>query len=577
MEIAAPTPNRHRRYRHDTDKDTLTLTDPPMRRISDSKVNESVENAIMAFENYSKHKHSRDYVHEFEENLIPNLENIVKQISDETWYPKGYTEKVIFEKKLRKLAKAPIEDHVLEAATILPYEKQLYDYSTWRAPAVKPNMGTHAMLRFLRNDFFNNSQEEMMYYLNMDIHYYFPSMDHAVLKDKIARKVKRGKLRTFLYKVVDSYLQGAPLGIKVAQIFGQIYLADFDRLAMRFFDIGKDPEKLKYWTQRYVSAKILTASCQDYRDLCKGPAELARRFHRFVNRGLNFYYRFVDNILFIHEDKTVLHIAKELAVMQLARDWRVTVNRDYGIRPTWMGIHLVGYVFYPDHVRVSQAHRKELGRRVRRLQKLGFDEEQIRIKLASRFGFVKHANSKHLFKTLGMEKSLGKIIKNRRVRPPFPGMSPEQKVPFSSIVSKCDQMLTGMNQAQTKLYLEDYVIQDSKIEKEMVLVSMPDSEGNTQEIQKKVPGKVLALRFKKIVQTFTTTDFNGEERETYQFEKVKDERGNPTTTDAEYYTFTGSKIMIDQAMCDFSREDLPVPTVVKQFRTKNGQTFVKFT
>jgi len=35
-----------------------------------------------------------------------------------------------------------------------------------------------------------------------------------------------------------------------------------------------------------------------------------------------------------------------------------------------------------------------------------------------------------------MEKSLGKIIKNRRIKPPFKGMTPEQKVNFSSLVVK---------------------------------------------------------------------------------------------------------------------------------------------
>ena len=42
-----------------------------------------------------------------------------------------------------------------------------------------------------------------------------------------------------------------------------------------------------------------------------------------------------------------------------------------------------------------------------------------------------------------MEKSLGKIIKKRRVRPPFQGMNPDQKVPFSSVLNKCKEMLTG--------------------------------------------------------------------------------------------------------------------------------------
>jgi len=129
----------------------------------------------------------------------------------------------------------------------------------------------------------------------------------------------------------------------------------------------------------------------------------------------------------------------------------------------------------------------------------------------------------------------------------------------------------------TRLFLEDYVIQDSKIERQVVSVSMSDSTGQMQDIPKQVPGKVLAIRFKKIIQTFTTTDFNGEEQETYQFEKKRDEKGQPTTQDAEFYTFTGSKIMIDQALNDFTREDLPVPTVIQQFRGKDGKEYTKFT
>lgn len=219
-----------------------------MRRISDNAENESMDNAYAAYWNYSDMKHRRDYVQAYDERLQSNLERVVRLIADETWKPSGYKEKIIHDKKRRKLAKAPIEDHVLESATILPYEKSLYDYSSWRAPAVKPGLGTHALFRFLRNELYRYPQKDMMYYVPMDVHHYFPLMDHAILKGVIDRKVKPGKLHRFLYKVIDSYPAGAPLGIKVAQIFGQIYLADFDRLAMRFFDIPDDPEKMQYWT-----------------------------------------------------------------------------------------------------------------------------------------------------------------------------------------------------------------------------------------------------------------------------------------------------------------------------------------
>lgn len=123
-----------------------------------------------------------------------------------------------------------------------------------------------------------------------------------------------------------------------------------------------------------------------------------------------------------------------------------------------------------------------------------------------------------------------------------------------------------------KILLIDYVVQDSKIEKNTVTVNIPDSDGNNQEITKTVAGKVLAFRFKKITKTFEM----GEE-ERYVFEKQKDKDGNPTDIDAEFYTYTGSKIMIDQALNDFSPDDLPCPTVVQQFMGKDSKTYTKFT
>lgn len=138
----------------------------------------------------------------------------------------------------------------------------------------------------------------------------------------------------------------------------------------------------------------------------------------------------------MHEDKTFLRIVRELIIMFLTRDYLFQINPDHNVRSTWMGIRLCGYVFYHEHTDISKLNKQNLARKVHHLQKKGLDEEQIRIRLSSQFGFVKHADTTHLFKILGMEKTLGKIINRRRVRPPFKCMSPEQKVSFSSIVNK---------------------------------------------------------------------------------------------------------------------------------------------
>lgn len=416
-----------------------------MRRIRDCGEAENLTNVHNAYDNFSHAKHKRRAVRDYDSRLERNLQRVLDELHSETWMPSQYRPKVVVERKRRELARAPIHDHVLEAAAILPYKTTLYDYIAWQCPAVRPNMGQHALLRSLRNELYACPQTEVAYNLSMDAHHYFPLMDHAILKRQILRKVKPGKLQRVLFKVVDSYLQGAPLGIKVSQIFGMLYLADFDRLAMRFFDIARDTERLAYWTSKYIEGRIATArTAEDYSDLCRGPAFLAEKFRRYVASGLPHYSRFVDNIIIRHADKTVLGIVRVLAVAILARDYHVQINRDYNIRPTYMGIRICGYVFYHDRVLLSKRNKQELARHVVKLRKRGFSEEEIRVRQASRFGYAKHADCINLFIKLGMQKSLGKIIKSHRVKSPFDEMTGSQKISFSVICKPLDKFSGGV-------------------------------------------------------------------------------------------------------------------------------------
>ena len=549
-----------------------------MRRIKQNGENESIENAREAFDRFADQKHKRWNVMRYEQDIDLHVHEVVCDIVNDTFSPSGYTEKWIFDKKPRKLAKAPVYDHHAEAAALLPYEKAVYDHISWRSPAVRPGLGTHALMRFIRNDLFANEQLEVCYDFVLDIHHYFPLMDHFFLKRKIDNKFKKGKFRNFIHRVIDSFPHGAPLGIKMAQLFGMLYLADFDRLVERCFDILDNPEKMEYWTSHYIAEWCVTARSPDEMAmLARGSQFMARRFRLFVEEGILHYYRFVDNILIIHEDKVFLRCIRDLTIMVLTRDYRAEINSDYQVRPVWMGIRLCGYNFLHERVAVSKRNKQEVARRAHKLQKLGFSEEQIRIKLASNLGYIKHADSINLLKKIGMENSLGKIIKHRRVKPPFEGMSPEQKVPFSTLVVKIDDKNGGgVETTSKKIYLLDYTVTDSKIDREVVTVMERDARGIEQEIKKEVPSKVLAIRFKKILKTFTNTGRNGEE-ETYVFQKKLDKEGRATDSDAEFYAFTGSRIMIDQATRDFGPADLPAPTVIMQEKGKDGKYYTKFT
>lgn len=188
---------------------------------------------------------------------------------------------------------------------------------------------------------------------------------------------------------------------------------------------------------------------------------------------------------------------------------------------------------------LRKRNKKNLVRQVKKLQKRGLTNEQIRRKVASRVGFAYHCNSLHLLKTLNMER-LGNRIKNRKRRAPFEGMTVEQKKSIEDIVC-----FGGEDENEHFILLLDYDLADSLIEK---------NEDGT-------PKQRIAIRYKCM------KSIN------------KDNPDNPLIEwgNEEYYSFSGSKVMIDQATNDFNRDDLPLPTVVKEFVNKQRKKFYKFT
>ena len=533
---------------------------------------ENIENFRFGWEKYSEGKGNRKYIIKFSDDLENNLNKLLQAYKDETWNPSGYRQVLIYDKKIRKISKADVCDHVIESAAIVPYEQKIYDYVSDKCPAVIPHKGTTYYMRMLRNDFYNHSQKEIMYYIALDIIHYFPTMSHAILKDKVRLKIKDEKLVRFYDKVIDSLNNGIALGIKMAQLLGIIYLADFDRLAMRCFDIKKDPEKYHYWKNWYVTEKIATCRNEmDAVEVSQGIVHLNFLFDKYLNEGLKYYSRFVDNIIIRHPDKTFLRIMRDLCLMTLSRDYLCQLHSDYNIRPCYDGIHAGGYVIYPDHVIINKTNKTNLCKGVSYYLSHGYTPEETRIKLSSIIGFCAQSkNIKHLLVSIGMEKTLGKIIKSRHADVPWADMTISQKKPFSDIVYDKGQFMGDRD--LFKIYLVAYQIKDSKIEKEKCTVTVSDSTGKPREVIQQKPKKTLVLRYKIIVDSY----FYDEDVH-YKFAKVKDKNGEPTTTDAEFYSYTGSSVLIDEAMKEFSSEDLPCATVIEAFVNKMGKKFYKFT
>ncbi len=153
---------------------------------------------------------------------------------------------------------------------------------------------------------------------------------------------------------------------------------------------------------------------------------------------------------------------------------------------------------------------------------------------------------------------------------PWSDMNISQKKRFSDIVYDRGQFMGDRD--LFKIYLLAYQIKDSKIEKEKYTVTVSDSTGKPRDVIQQKPKKTLVLRYKMIVDSY----FYDDEMH-YKFAKVKDKNGESTAKDAEFYSYTGSSVLIDEAMKEFSSEDLPCATVIEAFGNKLGKKFYKFT
>ena len=505
--------------------------------------NANEKNFEDAFWGYSEGKHYRNEVQDFESNLQENLQLLLNAYITKTWNTSPYRSKEVFKPKHRIVHSSPVLDHVIQWASVLPIEMWLFDTIYYRAPACVPGKGTHHFVYQERDELRKYSQKELYYTVQLDVHHYFEHIDHKIMKKRIRHKIKDPVLLYFLDEFIDSFEDGLVLGVKLSQLLSGLYLAPFDYFAISCFGLKDNPSLFKYWQDVYVTNSFNTCRTREQAlELGKGVDYLNKKFERFINEGLRHYSRFADNIVIKHQDKTFLHIMVRLAISNLKKDYKLEVNKSWNVRPTWMGNDVCGYVFFHEYVKLRKRNKKSLCRQVAKLRKKGYSEEDISLKTASRIGFASHADTKNLMNKLNMEKRLGKVIRKRKRKAPFEGMQPDQKRSIESIVC------TPFDSEDAKtIRLLDYNIQDS-------IISNND-DGS--------PKERIVIRYNICTHVEHPEDEGGQIKYTW--------------SEQEFYSFSGSKVMIDQATNDFTKDDLPIATVVKEFKNAHNKKFYKFT
>jgi RNA-directed DNA polymerase len=325
----------------------------------------SWENLLLAYRRAAKGKRGHAAAARFEHRLEDNLLALQAELAGRTYRPGPYTSFTVHEPKRRLISAAPFRDRVVHHAlcnVTEPVFERTFIADTYANRAGK---GTHRAL-----DRAQRLARRFGYVLGCDVQQFFPSIDHALVRDLIARKVHDPEVRWLVERVLESG-QGVLRGEYRMTYFPGDDL--FAALRPRGLPIGNLTSQL--WANVYLSP-----------------------LDHFVQRELRCggYVRYVDDFLLFDDDKEALWRARDAVMQRLAR-LRLTIHPGAHPRPVTEGFPFLGFVVFPDRRRVKRRKvvhfRRVLARSLARMEAGEMRGAEVLAKVSGWVDHVRYGNT----------------------------------------------------------------------------------------------------------------------------------------------------------------------------------------
>ncbi len=191
----------------------------------------SKENLYRAAYMASRGRRYRDTTADFNFSLEEEIGRLHEELSNKTYRHGRYRLFRIYDPKERSIAAAPFKDRVVHHAVhdcLEPIIDKTFIYDSY---ACRKNKGTHRAVdraqKFLRASAFC---------FHGDVKKYFPSINHAIIKGLLRKRIEDGDLLWLLDEIIDSAKQvadgsgrrGLPIGNLTSQFFANLYLNELD-------------------------------------------------------------------------------------------------------------------------------------------------------------------------------------------------------------------------------------------------------------------------------------------------------------------------------------------------------------
>ncbi|MBA3945513.1 MAG: RNA-dependent DNA polymerase [Herpetosiphonaceae bacterium] len=295
------------------------------------------DNLWLAFHRARRGKRGNGHVAAFEYNLERNLFELQHDLQAGTYRPSGYRHFYIWEPKQRKISAAPFRDRVVHHALcniIEPIWERRFIHNSY---ACRIGKGTHAAL-----DRAQEYARRYRYVLQGDIVQFFPSIDHAILRSLLTRRIADDQVLGLIDLLLASGAGVLDSEYTPQWFPGDDLLTPFERA--RGLPIGNLTSQ--FWGNVYL-----------------------HELDTFVTQTLRCgaYVRYADDWLVFADDKQTLHGWRD-DIAQFLHGLRLLLHeRKTQIYPVATGIPFLGFRLYPTHRRLKRPNLVRFKRRMRAL------------------------------------------------------------------------------------------------------------------------------------------------------------------------------------------------------------------
>lgn len=174
---------------------------------------------------------------EYEEHLEENLQRLHDELAAETWTMHPYRRMVRIERgKRREIYYSPShEDSIVQHAILRTLGKKLQKKFIRDTYASIKHRGTHDGVRRVRKFLSVIPSDAPCYVEKGDVFHFYDSIKHEPLKKDIVWAVKERKTQRLMFRIIDGFTGGIPIGNALSPLLANLHLTRLDHAAKERF------------------------------------------------------------------------------------------------------------------------------------------------------------------------------------------------------------------------------------------------------------------------------------------------------------------------------------------------------